>query len=96
LSAIPSLLSGEKIITKEAAGLPGGLRHGDLLASSRSLEQQAVHHLRGRSLRGTSPRLRSSMMATTPFRAMARIKIDNQLANLASPKFAEKTVYKLA
>src|SRR6185437_15709452 len=63
LSAIPSLLSGEKIITKEAAGLPGGPRHGDLLASSRSLDAIAVHHLRRRSLRGTAPRLRSSMMA---------------------------------
>src|SRR6185437_14754728 len=34
LSAIPSLLSGEKItVTNEAAGLPGGLPHGDLPAS---------------------------------------------------------------
>src|SRR5579872_5675744 len=36
--------------------------------------RRAVHHLRRRSLRGTVPRLRSSMMATAAYAAMARTK----------------------
>jgi hypothetical protein len=38
LSAIPSLLSGEKIFTNEAAGLSGGLRH----MATFSLEQEPL------------------------------------------------------